>query len=109
MSEHVIEISKNGHDSTTPLVLLWFSARWCGPCQAMAPVLELVEEVYSDTMTVIKVDADQQQTLVKEFGIRAVPSFVLLARGGIIDARSGATGYKDLSQWLDHHLSNTPD
>ncbi len=106
MSEHAIEISKSGHDSTTPLVLLWFSAKWCGPCQTMTPVFNLVEEVYCDAINIIKVDVDQQHALVKEFGIRAVPSLVLLAHEGIVDTRSGVAGYKELSQWFDHHLAN---
>ncbi|MBB6522248.1 thioredoxin family protein [Pseudoteredinibacter isoporae] len=105
MSNRLIELSKSGHTSNPPLLLLWFSAQWCGPCRTMIPVFNQAQDSYAEVMNIIKVDVDQEQQLVSEFGIRAVPSFVLVGPNGVVDSRSGLAGYEELSQWFDHHLA----
>jgi len=63
------------------VVLVDFWAEWCGPCKALAPVLEEVSEARADRLQVVKVDVDAEQRLAQNHGVRALPTLVLF-RGG---------------------------
>lgn len=76
------------------VVLLDFTASWCGPCQRMAPV---VAQLQAAGMPVRKVDYDTQQALVQQYRITGVPTFVLLVNGREVDRTVGATSYEHLS------------
>jgi len=72
---HVIESSNDG------LVLVDFWAEWCGPCQALAPVLESVAESNVGRLKVVKVDVDAEPKLAMEHGVRALPTLMLFKGG----------------------------
>lgn len=57
--------------------LLYFSAPWCGPCRMIAPIFNDLEKVYGDRIKFIKVNIDDEEDMVKDYNIRAVPTFVL--------------------------------
>ncbi|WP_160714881.1 thioredoxin family protein [Chitinophaga solisilvae] len=61
--------------------LIQFYATWCHPCKLLSPVVNTIEEKMSDTITVSRVDIDQEQEMTNQFHIMAVPTLVLL-RGG---------------------------
>ena len=71
------------------VVLVDFSASWCGPCKMLAPVLESVSETMKDKVTIVKVDVDESMDLASQFGIMAVPTMVLFKDGKQVDAFSG--------------------
>jgi thioredoxin len=64
-------------------VLVDFSAEWCGPCRAIAPVIEALAIDYSPRLTVATVDVDANPKLANRYGIRSVPTVMLLADGEI--------------------------
>ena len=70
--------------------LVDFSAEWCGPCRAIAPVIESLAVDYGDRVTVAKVDIDASPELAKQYGIRSVPTVVLLAEGEVRHVYVGA-------------------
>lgn len=70
--------------------LIDFYATWCGPCKALAPVLEEVAETYGDRIHVYKVDVDQQQELAAAFGIRSVPTLLFIPQEGTPRMAAGA-------------------
>jgi thiol-disulfide isomerase/thioredoxin len=76
------------------VVMLDFTASWCGPCQRMAPV---VEQLQASGMPVRKVDYDTQQALVQQYRVTGVPTFVLLVNGREVDRTVGATNYEHLT------------
>jgi thiol-disulfide isomerase/thioredoxin len=76
------------------VVMLDFTASWCGPCQRMAPV---VEQLQASGMPIRKVDYDTQQTLVQQYRVTGVPTFVLLVNGREVDRTVGATNYEHLA------------
>ncbi len=87
----------NAPVAATDVILLDFSASWCGPCRSMAP---LVDEVAAAGWTVRHVDVDREGDLVRRFGVTGVPCYVLLVRGEEIDRINGATTRVELERLL---------
>jgi len=94
----VIEASK-----TTP-VLVDFWAPWCGPCKTLGPLLEKVEADYGGRFILAKIDSDQEQQLAGAFGIRSIPTCVLLMGGQPVDGFTGAIPEGQIKAFLDKHL-----
>jgi thioredoxin 1 len=74
-------------------VLLDFAAEWCGPCVAVAPVIAKLALEYADRLTVATVDVDAEPQLAARYGVRSLPTVMLLEGGEvrrvIVGARSG--------------------
>ena len=88
---------------TTP-VLVDFWAPWCGPCKTLGPLLEKMEEAYGGRFKLVKIDSDQEQQLAAAFGIRSIPTCVLLKNGQPVDGFMGAVPEGKLREFLDKHL-----
>lgn len=85
-------------------VLVDFWAPWCGPCKSLGPLLEKVEAEYAGRFTLAKVNSDNEQQLATAFGIRSLPTCVLLMGGKPVDGFTGALPEGRIKEFLDKHL-----
>jgi thioredoxin 1 len=82
-------------------VLVDFSADWCGPCQMLAPILEMLAEQMKDTVTIIKVDVDQSQSIAMQYDISSVPTLILFKDGELKERVVGLKDLKSLQRLIE--------
>lgn len=80
-------------------------ADWCGPCQAIAPIVEELSHEYSGKANITKVDVDASPEIAQEFGIMGIPAVLIFKDGQLVDKSVGLVGKEELSGLLNKHLA----
>lgn len=88
-------------------IVIDFWASWCGPCQTMAPVFQRVCERMNHQARFIKVNTEHAQLTSNQWGIRSIPTLIVVQNGLEIDRLSGALPPAALQQWIDQALQKT--
>ncbi len=85
-------------------VLVDFWAEWCGPCRAVAPVLDEIANEQADKLTILKLDIDENQQVAGQFGVMSIPTMILFKDGQpvkqIVGAKPKAALMRDLAPFL---------
>lgn len=106
---NVLEISDQTFDqevlkAETP-VLIDFWAPWCGPCKAIAPVVEEVAGTYAGRLKVVKMNVDDNPQTPSRYGVRGIPNLILFKRGQVADQIVGAVPKAHLVKAIDTALA----
>jgi thioredoxin 2 len=104
----VVETSESGFadETAVPLtVVVDFWAPWCGPCHAVAPVLERLAARHAGKLKVVKVDVDENPSLAERFGAHSIPLLVVLRDGAEVQRVLGAQPLPALESLLAAHLA----
>ncbi|MBA6250738.1 MULTISPECIES: co-chaperone YbbN [unclassified Colwellia] len=81
--------------------LLYFTASWCGPCKTMDPIVEEASDLMKNRFNTIKIDVDSMASVAADYGIRSVPTLMLVKNSVIIEQRVGGLPPQELIQWLE--------
>jgi len=81
--------------------LVDFWAVWCGPCRAVAPIVEEIADEYDGRAVIAKMDVDQNKQIATQLGIQAIPTLLLVKDGEIADRIVGMVDKRSLSAKLD--------
>ena len=85
-------------------VLIDFWATWCGPCKAIAPIVEDLAKEYDGKVKVGKVDVDDNQQTAIKYGIRSIPTLLIMKNGKVNDTIVGAVPKTQIVQKLNASL-----
>lgn len=91
-------------ESMQRLVVADFWADWCAPCKQLMPILEKLATEYQGAFLLAKINADEQQMIAQQLGVRSLPTVMLIKDGQPIDGFAGAQTEKAVREMLDKHL-----
>jgi thioredoxin 1 len=94
--------------SDTP-VLLDFWAEWCGPCKAIAPILDDIARDYAGRVKIAKLNIDDNRQTPVKYGVRGIPTLILFKNGAPEAQQVGLVGKTKLAALLDQHLPQAGD
>ncbi|RLA53571.1 MAG: thioredoxin [Gammaproteobacteria bacterium] len=109
---NIVEINEKNfqqlliEESAKRLVVVDFWADWCAPCKALMPILEKLANEYNGRFLLAKVNADEQQQIAGQFGIRSLPTVIFMKDGQPIDAFQGAESEAGVRAKLEEHLGS---
>ncbi|MFT3733667.1 MAG: thioredoxin TrxA [Rhodocyclaceae bacterium] len=108
MSENILHVTDATFDASVlqsqAPVLLDYWAEWCGPCKAIAPILDEVAKEYAGKLTVAKINIDDNSETPAKFGVRGIPTLMLFKDGNVVATKVGALAKSQLSAFLDGNL-----
>jgi len=90
--------------SDTP-VLVDFYADWCAPCKMMPPILKQVKDKLGDSIRIIKIDSDKNQSLARQYQIRSIPTIMLFQNGEVKWQNSGVMQSSQLISTIQSHIN----
>lgn len=110
MSDHIANIDETNamqlliEESNNRPVLVDFWADWCAPCKALMPILESLAHEYAGAFLLAKVNADEQQNIAQQFGVRSLPTVMIIQNGQPVDGFAGALPEAQVRELLQKYL-----
>ena len=105
MAVKVITNSDTTELDAAKIALLDVWATWCGPCKAIAPVVEELSEELAGQLEFFKADADENPDLTKKLRVMSIPNLVLFKEGKVAARHVGFTDAEELRAWLKSNIN----
>ena len=102
LTEQTFDETLSTHEG---LLMVDFWAEWCGPCRAIAPVLEELAEASEGRVTLMKVNVDENPGLAARYEIRSIPTILFVMDGEVVDRVVGAAPKAKLQAIVDAHAA----
>lgn len=108
MSEHIQHVTDDSFEpevlqSAVP-VLVDYWAEWCGPCKAIAPILDDVAKEYAGRLKIAKLNVDENQRTPPKYQIRGIPTLMLFKNGTLAATKVGALSKSQLTAFIDSNI-----
>ena len=107
--EKVINVNDVNFDSevlkSSIPVLVDFSATWCQPCRAIAPLVDQLAGEFEGRVKVTAVDIDESPATASRFGVQGIPTMLVFQQGQLVDRSVGAKGAAALRDWIEPLLT----
>ena len=85
--------------------LVDFWAPWCGPCRAIGPILEELAVQYGEKVNIVKVNVDDNQAIAAQYGVRSIPTLLLVKNGKVQETQVGLLSKNQLAALIDKNLN----
>ena len=108
MIAYITELNEQNYNDFTNsgLVLVDVLTTWCGPCKVVGPLVDQISSEYKEKgLTVGKLDADEAKDLVRELGIRNIPTLLVYKNGEIVERNTGNVTKKEIEELIKNHLN----
>lgn len=108
MIAYITELNEQNYNDFTNsgLVLVDIKAEWCGPCRVVGPLVDQISSEYKERgLSVGKLDADGAKDLIRELGIRNIPTLLVYKDGEIVERNTGNVTKKEIEELINNHLN----
>lgn len=108
MSDNILHVTDSSFEedvlnSDSP-VLVDFWAEWCGPCKAIAPILDELAEHYKHKLKIAKINIDENRNTPVTYAVRGIPTLIIFKEGKVLDEKVGAVSKSQLEAFIDGNI-----